>query len=495
MKLRTTIATLMLASIALTSSHIHAETTDTINTFAGTYEAEIAASISDKNGYTPFWLISNRSGLGSVEPNFGFVRGAVHTYGTISPRWTWNAGIDLVGSWRSDRPFLIRELYGAIRYRDFQLTVGSKIENDRLVDQNLSSGDMLYSGNSLPIPQARLEMPDYMDIPWVNNWVGFKAYFGFGMFTDSNWQRDFTSPKSRHYKNILYHSKGLRIRVGREDKFPLTFEGGLEMGAQFGGKIMVGDSMIQNMPNGIKDIFHVIIPSGGGGSDLPGEESNCYGNHVGEWSARLNWHPSQEWGVSAYYLHYFEDHSMMFFDYVWHDGMYGLEFKLPSKWFINKFVYEYIYTKDQAGAVYWDITDDIPEQVSGCDNYYNHYLFGGWQSWGMGIGNPLIISPIWNADHSLQFKCNRIVAHHFGISGNAGAQIDWRALASYTRGWGTYGSPYKEVERNINLMGEVTYKPAKLAGWSATLGIGIDRGNMIGHSVGGMLTIRKTGIL
>lgn len=44
-------------------------------------------------------------------------------------------------------------------------------------------------------------------------------------------------------------------------------------------------------------------------------------------------------------------------------------------------------------------------------------------------------------------------------------------------------------------MGEVTYKPAKLAGWSATLGIGIDRGNMIGHSVGGMLTIRKTGIL
>lgn len=471
------------------------EPSDTARSFTGSYEAETLVSLSDKDGHTPFWLVSNRAGLGSVKRNAGFVRGAVHAMGHIDGYWSWSAGADLVGGWRSESPFLIRELYGAIRYRDFELTAGSKLENDRIVDQRLSSGDMLFSGNSVPIPQIKLSMPDYMYVPGLNNWLGFKAYFSFGKFTDSNWQTDFVTPKGRHHKGVYYHSKGLRIKVGREDKFPITFEGGLEMAAQFGGKILVGDSIVKRLPAGVKDIIKIIFPQGGGGSDLPGEQSNVLGNHVGEWSAKLTWHASNDMKLSAYYLHFFEDHSMMFFDYVWHDGLYGLELKLPANRFVDKIVYEYLYTKDQSGPVYWDHTQQIPEQVSGKDNYYNHGLYGGWQHWGMGIGNPLIISPAWNADHTLQFKCNRIIAHHFGISGQPSDQVGWRALVSYTRGWGTYGSPYREVQRNVNLLGEVTYSPSKLRGWSGTLGIGLDRGGMLGHSFGAMLSIKKTGIL
>ena len=96
-------------------------------------------------------------------------------------------GVDLVGSWRSESPFLIRELYGAIRYRAFELSAGSRLENDRLVDMHLSSGDLLFSGNAVPIPQIKLSMPGYMDIPGLNGWLGFKAFFSIGWLTDSRW--------------------------------------------------------------------------------------------------------------------------------------------------------------------------------------------------------------------------------------------------------------------------------------------------------------------
>lgn len=473
------------------------EGTDTLTRFKGSYEAEATATVSDRDAKTPFWLISNRGGLGSVKPDFGFVRGAAHAMGAITDRWSWNAGVDLVASWRSESAFLVRELYGAIRYRDFQLTVGSKLTSDRLVDQKLSSGDLLFSGNSLPIPQAMINMPDYMYIPGTKNWLAFKAFFSFGMFTDSKWQKDWVNPKYKYNQDVLYHSKGLRIKIGNIDKFPVDFEGGLEMAAQFGGKQMLGDKVVHKFPTGFKDIIKVIIPEGGGGADTPGEISNVYGNHVGEWSARVNWHNpiGNESMFSVYYLHFFEDHSMMFFDYVWHDGLLGTEVKLPKNPFVSKIVYEYFYTKDQAGPVYWDHTAEIPEQVSGLDNYYNHGLYGGWQTWGMGIGNPMLISPIWNDDHSISFKCNRVITHHMGISGDPAPQLSWRMLGSYTRGWGTYWQPYKCVRRNVNFLVEADWHPYSLKGWSGIIALGIDRGSMLGHNIGAMFTIRKTGIL
>lgn len=476
---------------------VASEVADTVTApFHADYEIEAAATVSSTGTHTPFWLISNRSGLGSPRTNTGFVRGAIHAGGTIAPRWSWSGGVDLVGSWRSESPFLVRELYGAARYRDFELTVGSRLEDDRLVDMKLSSGDLLFSGNALPIPQIHLSMPDYLNIPWLNNWLGFKAYFSLGTFTDGKWQRDFVATGALYYKDVRYHSKGLRIRIGQADRSPVTFEGGLEMAAQFGGKIMIGDSVVKKMPSSLKDVIsHVIIPTGGGSSDLPGEQSNVLGNHVGEWSARLNWSAPADFKVSAYYLHFFEDHSMMFFDYVWHDGLWGLEVTLPANPFVNKFVYEYLGFKDQSGPVYWDHTPSIPEQVSGTDNYYNHYLYGGWQNRGMGIGNPLVLSPLWNANRTIGFQCNRILSHHFGLSGSPTGEIDWRILASYTRGWGTYGSPYRDVLRNFNLLAEISYAPRRLSGWSATIAGAMDRGGMIGQSNGLMLSIKKTGIL
>ena len=488
--------TALLANLVGTAICYATELSDsTLSTgFEGSYEVEAAASVSS-GGHTPFWLITNRSGLGSVKTNTGFVRAAAHAGGRIDRHWSLRGGVDLVGSWRSESPFLIRELYGAIRYRAFELSAGSRLENDRLVDMHLSSGDLLFSGNAVPIPQIKLSMPGYMDIPGLNGWLGFKAFFSIGWLTDSRWQRNYVGENKRYFSDVMYHSKGLRLRIGNPSIHPLTFEGGLEMAAQYGGKVMIDGEVIKKMPASLKDFFHVVIPSGGGGSDFPGEEVNVLGNHGGEGSGRLNWRLRQDLGLSAYYLHFFDDHSMMFFDYVWHDGLFGLELTLPSNPVVGKVVYEYLYMKDQSGPFLWDHTSDLPEQVSGDDDYYNNHLYAGWEHWGMGIGNPLIISPVWNGDNSLKFKCNRVVSHHVGLAGHPLSWLDWRLLASYTRGWGRYKVPYPFVKDNVNLLAEVTCSPARLKGWSATAAVGLDFGNMLGKSRGVMLSIKKTGIL
>ena len=72
---------------------------------------------------------------------------------------------------------------------------------------------------------------------------------------------------------------------------------------------------------------------------------------------------------------------------------------------------------------------------------------------------------------------------------------DRKSLVSVAKHWGTYGSPYRNIRRNQNGLLEVTYKPEQIRGWSFTLAGAVDGGNMLGESWGGMLTIRKTGLI
>lgn len=460
------------------------------------YEAETMASLSDGNN-TPFWLITNRQGLGSVKTNTGFVRAAIARVAPGERRFTWGFGADIVGAWRAESPFYMRQLYGEARYRDFQLTVGSKCLTDtsRLVNRRLSSGDLLFSGNALPIPEVKLAMPEYLNIPGLNNWLGFKAYVSYGLFTDWRWARSHTDNRAIYCRHVLFHSKGLSIRIGHPEK-PFSFEGALEMAAQFGGQRMKGDSVILSLPHGLKDFWKILFPSGGGSDSPVGEQTNVLGNHTGEWSARFNWHPTERpWTLSAYYLHFFEDHSMMTFDYLWRDGLFGLEYRNPAGRWLTGAVYEFISTTDQSGPVYWDHTPEIPEQVSGTDNYYNHGIYEGWEHWGMGLGNPLLISPVYNSDGSLNFQCTRVRGHHLAVEGQPSTNVGYRILATYTRGWGTYGRPFREVKNNLNLLLELSYTNAHLRGWSGILGISADRGGLIGRNFGASITIKKSGIL
>jgi len=180
---------------------------------------------------------------------------------------------------------------------------------------------------------------------------------------------------------------------------------------------------------------------------------------------------------------------------MWRDCLAGLEVTLPENPFVKTIVGEFLYTKHQSGAFHYFATPAIDHSFTGADNYYNNSQYAGWEHWGQGIGNPLVTSPIYNKDGNLAFESNRVKGFHIGLNGSPTSEIDYRILVSVAKHWGTYGSPYRNIRRNQNGLLEVTYKPEQIRGWSFTLAGAVDGGNMLGESWGGMLTIRKTGLI
>lgn len=478
---------LIVAAVIVASAYAVAFALDGVR-----YSAETQASFSSGE-HTPFWLVNNRQGLSSIQKNSGYVRAGVFRDMDSIGRFRWAAGADLAGCWNYTSSFVVQQLYFEARYRSLGLLVGSKETEGVFCNPKLSSGDLLYSGNARPIPQIKIGLPEYTYVPLTNKWLAVKLDIAFGMFTDDSWQRRFVKNGSKRTENVLYHSKSLMLRVGRPE-LPWSVEGGLQMAAQFGGR-SITKGKVTDMPTSFKDIIRVIFAQGGSSDTPMGEQTNVYGNHLGTWNLAVNYAPVPDWRLKAYYQHYFEDHSMMFFQFPWRDGLWGLEVEFPKNRFVSGLVYEFLHTKFQAGPVYWDKTPEIPYQISGRDNYYNHGIYTGWQHWGMGIGNPLIISPIYNPDGTIRFRSNRLIGHHLGFMGQPLSQLGYRVLLSYSRNWGTYTSPLKNVTSNYNALLELTYSPKKLKGFTASLAVGADAGGMLGRSGGAMLTIKKSGFI
>lgn len=464
----------------------------------------------------PFWLTSNRYGLSSVENNNGYLRAGIFRPTEKEKKFSYGLGLDLAVAYGFTSVFVVQQAYADLKYGLVELSIGSKERAPELKNERLSSGGMALSGNARPVPQVRISLPDY----WIigkRKIFGIKGHLAYGMFTDDNWQQDFAAPQTKRTEHVLYHSKSLYGKIGNEEKFPLVFEGGIEMAAQFGGKAYGrGYEPYLDMPNGIKDFFKVLIPSGSDAAD--GDYPNVYGNHLGSWSVSFSY-KFPTWKIRAYHEHFFEDHSMIIDEYAWkdyvdefgqgnfwsyfppiipskyywRDGLNGIEVTLPPNPYINSFVYEYLSTREQSGVIYHDHTDEFPDQIGGKDNYYNHGTYTGWHHWGMAIGNPLLTSPIYNQDGRIEFKNNRIKAHHFGFSGQPTAEIDYRLLLTHSRNWGTYADPFYEIKKNISMLAEVNYAPQKLRGWKFSASFAFDHGDLLGNNTGGMVSVRKTG--
>ena len=161
-------------------------------------------------------------------------------------------------------------------------------------------------------------------------------------------------------------------------------------------------------------------------------------------------------------------------------------------------VVEYLYSKYQGGPVYHDHTANINEHICGRDSYYNHYLFTGWQHWGMVMGNPLYMSPLYNTDGTIEVKNNRFIAWHLGAEGRLSESLNYRLLATYQKGFGTYYEFYSDPRKNFSLLLEAGYtcpKSSRFADWSVKGAFGLDRGKLYGNNTGLQFTITKSGVL
>lgn len=468
-----------------------------------TYAVEGHVETSDGD-YAPFWFSNNKYGLSTLDPHSGYVRASVKRAieADSTRQWAIGYGADLAVSHNHPADFVIQQLYGEAKYKGLKLIVGSKELPMPFANPELSSGDMVMSTNSRPIPQIRLEMPDFWNIPGTEGWVGVKAHIAYGWYTDNRWQRNFAGPNKRYTNNSHYHSKAIFFRIGNEQKLKLTFTGGIKVDCQFGGEgwnltqrmddNKIIDLSYVNMNNGVKSYWNALAFGGCDPND--GDFKNVEGNHVGSWYGNLNYN-GKGWSVRGYFQHYFDDHSQLFMQYGWKDMLWGIEGHLPKNPFVSTVLAEFISTKDQTSAVYHDATPQFPIQISGKDNYYSHMVYGAWQHWGMIIGNPLLISPAYNNTRLIEIYHSRIKAIHLGISGNPSKSIHYRLLYTHMRSWGTYDYPLADTKHANFVLAEMTLKPKQLKGWSLTGAFGMNSGDLLKKTTGGSISIRKEGLI
>lgn len=473
-------------------------------------EAQVTAASGDHN---PLWLNANKYGLSSLDKTNGYVRaGAFRSIDNDSSRrWAWGAGLDLAVAGGFTSTFVVHQAYGELRWLKGLLTVGSKEQPMELKNQELSSGSQTFGINARPVPTVRLSLPDYWVVPYTRQWLAVKGHVAYGMTTDDGWQKDFTRQQSRYTEHALYHSKAGYLRIGPKN---ITVEFGLEMACQFGGTLHVFDGpqeTVINADKGLGAFFHALVPGGNDATD--GDWHNAEGNHLGSWVARVNF-DYPKWNLGVYADHFFEDNSSMlhvsyagwgkgdeawvrkdnrYFLHDFKDWMLGAELKLKENPWLNDIVVEYLYTKYQGGPIYHDHTAAINEHLCGRDHFYNHGLYTGWQHWGMVMGNPLYLSPLYNEDHTIYVLNNRFVAWHFGFSGDPLVRLHYRLLATWQRGYGTYDNLYPDPRENFSLLAEASYQFPRQ--WAVKAAFGLDTGEIYGKNIGLQLTVTKTGFL
>ena len=475
---------------------MHAQTADSILT----YRVEASGNVSNGT-YAPLWLTSNRYGLSSVEPNSGYVRAGINFDKELRHNWQIQAGRDVAATATQTADFVIQHAFADFSWKFLRLSVGSKERPGFPLTKNerLSSGMMVEGANARPVPQVRGEIAEYVAIPGTKGWLSLKGHLAYGMFTDNGWQESFVSAGNTYGQNIYYHSKSLMFRIGNRKKLPAEFEFGLLMATQFAGDQLKKKSdgtseLITDMPDGLKSFFKAFVPMSGG-SDTPwGDQVNVEGNHLGSWNFAINYY-LKDWKFRAYLEHFFVDHSQMFWQYGrWKDGQIGIAITLPKNRWVSSILWEGMSTKDQTGPILYDLfAGSLGYQISAGDNYYNNYCYQAWQHWGQGMGNPLLPGPIYNKDGKITFKSNRVRANHLGIEGNPSDEWNYRILVSFARHWGTYSTPLDKQRKQFSSLYEVTYSPQWAKGWSTSVSMGLDRGNYLGNSTGGMLSIKKTG--
>lgn len=450
----------------------------------------------------PFWFTNNRYGLGPIRNHTVLGRAYIkRDVETDSLRfWRVGYGADLAAGYGNQTEFCIQQAYLDVQWKMLRLSMGQKQRASELKNEELSTGGMTLGINARPLPQVRLELPEFWNVPGTKGWFAVKAHLAYGIYTDKRWQRNWNAGTDYLYtQNSLYHSKALLMRIGNVKKFPLSLTFGLEMACQFGGKgynLRDYDNKPISQPVSLSNnIFKAFVPSGGDVND--DVFSNANGNHLGSWHIRLDW-KGKNWSIGGYMDHLFEDHSQLGMQYgFWKDMLLGLEVNLPKNRYLSTLVYEHVGTMNQTGPIYHDATPENPQQISANDAYYNHHVYGSWQHGGFVMGNPIILSPLYNKymgmEGSLQNYFNRANVHHVGLKGNPTSYLSWRLLYTYEKNLGAYDRPVKNPLEGHFLLLEANYKPKKLRGLGFALAYGHNHGSLLGKANSAMLTVSWDG--
>lgn len=475
------------------------------------YRFESVGVLSD-GLHSPSWFTSNRQGLASVKTKSAYARYGMFGEMRLPSAFGMKYGMDLGLGYGLHDDWFVQQLYIDVDYRAWSLSVGMKERWAGLSNPELGSGSLTWSGNSTPIPQARLGLPEYTRLGILGNWFSVKGHVAYGMYTDGKYRS--SVPDGVYTDGIFYHSKEAYIRFGDRERFPLELTLGLQMHAQFGGvkhnreKDADGNLVEEyRLPGGLKSAWNILLPF-----NKPGEQTSENGNTLGSWLLGLDWHLPQM-TIRLYYDHFYEDHSSLlgieyksdetgykhFVNYGfrrnWLDGLYGLEFIMPDEWPVRDVVIEVLNTRGLCGAVYNPKGSDYIQGVDGRDNMYNHIdVYDSYSHYGFSIGSPMLISPVYNGNGMNSFASNRVNMFHMGLEGGVGRHLDYQVKLTAARHWGTYEYPFDRTRDVTSAMVRLMWLAGDNASCRIGVSYGIDRDDSawLGNNRGVMLSVIKT---
>lgn len=444
--------------------------------------------------YQPFWFTANRWGKISVEGHRPtFLVGIYDRPRTLGSGWTLRYGVTLTTNDDLDHDVRAQDVVLAVDKGASRFAFGTRTHDTPFNDAELSTGAFALGRNAMQPLSIAWQVPHWWRIGGRNSIFALRGHLAYGWLQDGDWQERRMAPVGGRFSTgAKYHEKSGYLRIGT-DTSRWEFVGGLEMANTFGGVIHAYQSTPLKMPQGPAEYLHAFIGKGGGDPTDGEGYANASGNTIGAWCASLRYRAKDAWQARLYYDHYFEDDSQAFDEYGWLDGLLGLEITIPHNRLVDKFVGEVLRMDYQSGPVYHDHTTEIPDQVSGVDNYYNHGLYAGWQHYGMAMGNALFASPLYDSKRSFYFPANRFRAEHLGISGQPLPQLRYRLLYSHLKSWGSYGDPFDVIQHQHSLLAEMRWEGGvfsygRMRGRSyATAAVGADLGTRLGNRLGFML--------
>ncbi len=476
------------------------------------YEAGLTLNAGDHT-LAPYYITANR--YGTVTQQYGTQLNAslFHRMDTTS-RFSWGAGVELWGGWTSSTSYLnladpanpvahnehparvwLQQVFGEVKYRGLMVIAGAKHRGSPLLNDMLSSGDLVHSANARPMPGLTAGFVNFQNVPFTRGWLQIAGEIGYYKPADTKWLEHhynyanhfLTTGTWFHYKNIYFRTHPMK---------PVVLTLGMQAACQFGGDYVTYQNGTPtrtiHQESNAKAFWKAFIP--GSGSSNTGDKY-YEGNHVGSWDIRLDWHINPAHTLRAFHQHLWEDGSGIGFRNGF-DGLWGIEYKAWKPAWVSGATIEYIDLTNQSGPIHWAPKDHagtpLTDEATGADDYYNNYAFNGYQNRGMAIGSPMVKGTIHNRDGYLRFTDNRIRGFHVALCGDLSTVLSYRAMAGYRKSWGTPFEPRVKPASDTSWMLEATYKAPRQFQLKAQ--IAGDHGTLYGNNFGCLLSISYNGL-
>ena len=468
----------------------------TDSTKSARYVIEAGGMVSSGQ-ITPFWLQANRAGAVPSTGTFGFVRAGVQGQigKSANKRWHYTYGLDAVANAGQQTVVQLPEAFVRADHGLLRIQGGRWRQVLGVSDTLLTSGTYIWSDNALPLPRVQIGTSGFAPIGFTRGWLAVNANIAHGWFGNTG-----------QVEGSYLHQKAIYLRVGKPGS-PIKFTGGITHMAQWGGqssaKFIGKDG---KLPSSLTDFVYVFAavspPQSLSGQISSHDLSNRYGNHLGSVDFAMDWSLPKAAVLLYVQRPYDDDTGVLFMNLP--DGLYGVRWQnrttaLQRGFRLDQLTTEFLTTLNQSGFRLGS------GHFQGADDYFNNFQYvDGWIYKDRVIGTPFFTRRAdARVDHQdllglsknkLPIVSNRTQVVHVGLQGGWASGLRVRAMLSQS--W-NYGRPeqlgpivaWPQFSGMVECVVPVHY----LGGLDLRLAVAADRGQWLNNSVGGWLSLRKTG--